>query len=84
MRGIMDECTHLGNFSVPIDPELAIIINATRDGYVPRNGIQNLTDLWPGSTVRYLDCGHVAAILFNTNAFRSVLIDLFIKFMLIS
>jgi len=77
MRGIMDECTHLGNFSVPVDPELAIIVNATNDGYVPRNGIQALTDLWPGSTARYVDGGHVSAILFNTNVFRYVLFQFY-------
>ena len=70
MRGIMDECTHLANFSVPVDPELAIIINATHDGYVPRQHVQPLTDIWPGSQVRYVDGGHVSAILFNTNVFR--------------
>ena len=24
MQGVMDECTHLGNFSVPLDPSLVI------------------------------------------------------------
>lgn len=32
MRGIMDECTHLGNFSVPVDPSLVIIVAAKNDG----------------------------------------------------
>ena len=72
MRGIMDECTHLANFSVPVDPELAIVINATHDGYVPRQSVQPLPDIWPGSEVRYVDGGHVSAILFNTNVFRFV------------
>ncbi|OTF77438.1 hypothetical protein BLA29_012951, partial [Euroglyphus maynei] len=49
MRGIMDECTHLGNFSPLIDPELAIIINARHDGYVPSQGVIPLTKIWPGS-----------------------------------
>lgn len=31
MRGIMDECTHLGNFSKPEDCSLIIVIRATRD-----------------------------------------------------
>ena len=70
MRGIMDECTHLGNFSAPIDSELAIIVNATRDGYVPTDGLLALTDIWKGSQTRYLDCGHIAAILFKLDVFR--------------
>lgn len=32
MRGIMDECTHLGNFSIPVDPSLVIIVAAKNDG----------------------------------------------------
>lgn len=70
MRGIMDECTHLANFSVPLDPELAIIINARHDAYVPSYGVIPLTDIWPGSTVRYLNRGHVSAILLDNNEFR--------------
>ncbi|KAH7954935.1 hypothetical protein HPB49_023028 [Dermacentor silvarum] len=31
MRGIMDECTHLENFSRPVDPSLAVCVTATRD-----------------------------------------------------
>ena len=134
MRGVMDECTHLGNFSIPVDPSLVIIVAAKNDGYVelrccccccccfffvfvflfltlnwytfiyffinyacltfffyrsfiyffpyitcvlrvsyrymPRNGIIPLTDLWPGSEMRILKTGHVAAYLFNHQVFR--------------
>jgi len=28
MRRIMDECTHIKNFSVPVDPELIIVVAA--------------------------------------------------------
>lgn len=75
MRGVMDECTHLGNFSKPVDPELAIIISALRDGYVPQQGLIPLTSLWQGAQRRSLDCGHVAAILFNSDVFRKAIID---------
>lgn len=75
MRGIMDECTHLGNFSPLIDPELAIIINARHDGYVPSKGVIPLTEIWPGSQVRYLDRGHISAILFDNDEFRRAIAD---------
>lgn len=75
MRGIMDECTHLGNFSPLIDPELAIIINARHDGYVPSQGVMSLTDIWPGSQVRYLDRGHISAILFDNDEFRRAIAE---------
>ncbi|CAG2174971.1 unnamed protein product, partial [Oppiella nova] len=58
--------------SVPVDPELSLIVNAKNDGYVPRQGVQPLTDLWPGSRVKYVDGGHVSAILFNANVFRVI------------
>nr|CAG4644067.1 EOG090X08BF [Lepidurus arcticus] len=60
MRGIMDECTHLANFSLPVDPECAIIVAARHDAYVPRQGILRLDEIWPGAEVRYLDSGHTA------------------------
>lgn len=75
MRGIMDECTHLANFSTPVDCELAIIINARHDAYVPSVGVMPLTDIWPGSTVRYLNRGHVSAILLDNNEFRKAIAD---------
>ena len=29
MRGIMDECTHLANFPVPVDPELVLSVQVS-------------------------------------------------------
>ncbi|XP_067122768.1 protein ABHD18 [Centruroides vittatus] len=75
MRGIMDECTHLGNFTIPVDPTLTIVVAAQRDGYVLRQGIKSLSDLWSGCEVRYLDCGHIEAFLFNQGVFRKAIID---------
>lgn len=77
MRGIMDECTHLGNFSLPVDPELAFIVSAARDGYVPTVGTIPLTSLWKGCTHRTIDTGHVAAILFKSDVFRTAIFDSF-------
>lgn len=70
MRGLMDECTHLKNFEVPYDPSLAVAVAAKCDGYVPRDGCSNLEDLWPGSTVRYVDSGHVGAYLWHLKTFQ--------------
>ena len=76
MRGIMDECTHLGNFSCPVDPSLAFVVTASRDGYVPQSGSIPLTDLWPGCThVNIKDHGHVSAILFKGDVFRKAIAD---------
>lgn len=70
MRGIMDECTHLKNFSIPYDTDLVIAICAKADGYVPREGCSNLEEVWPGSTVRYIDAGHVSAYIRHQKVFR--------------
>jgi len=70
MRGVMDECTHLGNFSRPVDTSLVIVVVAKSDAYVPRDHVLSITDLWPGAEVRYIDAGHIAAYLFKQNVFR--------------
>lgn len=71
MEGVMDECTHLGNFSVPVDPRLIITVAAQHDSYIPRHGVMSLGQLWPGSEIRYLpNRGHITAALFNTSYFR--------------
>lgn len=70
MRGIMDECTHLSNFSVPVDTELIIAVAAMADGYIPRDDCAHLTEIWPGAEVRYLDAGHVSAFLLYQKMFR--------------
>uniref|UniRef100_A0A1B6F594 Uncharacterized protein n=1 Tax=Cuerna arida TaxID=1464854 RepID=A0A1B6F594_9HEMI len=77
MRGIMDECTHLRNFSVPVDTSLIVSVCARDDGYVPREGVTNLTDIWPGAEVRYLEAGHVSAFLLHQKFFRTAIIDAF-------
>ena len=70
MRGVMDECTHLGNFSTPVDPELIIIVAADHDSYIPRDDVLPLDKLWPGSKVRYIPTGHIVAFLYNHDTFR--------------
>lgn len=70
MRGMMDECTHLKNFSVPYDTTLIIAVCARDDEYVPRDGCSNLEDIWPGVDVRYLDAGHISAYILHQKIFR--------------
>lgn len=77
MRGVMDECTHLKNFSVPLDTSLIIAVCAKDDAYVPREGCTSLEDIWPGAEVRYLDAGHVSAYVLHQKLFRSSIIKAF-------
>lgn len=70
MRGVMDECTHLKNFSVPFDTSLITAICAKDDAYVLRDGCSSLEDVWPGAEVKYLDAGHVSAYVLHQKLFR--------------
>ncbi|XP_059470116.1 protein ABHD18 isoform X2 [Neocloeon triangulifer] len=75
MRGIMDECTHLKNFSVPVDTELIIAIAALEDAYVPRDNCTHLQDIWPGASIRFLKGGHVSSFVLYLDTFRKAVIE---------
>ncbi|GAB0090567.1 uncharacterized protein DMENIID0001_053040 [Sergentomyia squamirostris] len=77
MRGVMDECTHLKNFSVPYDTSLIIAVCAKDDAYIPREECSSLEEIWPGAEVRYLDAGHVSAYVLHQKLFRSCIIEAF-------
>lgn len=77
MRGMMDECTHLKNFSVPYDTSLIIAVCAKDDAYIPRDSCASLEDIWPGAEIRYLDAGHVSAYVLHQKLFRSCIIEAF-------
>ncbi|XP_074849420.1 protein ABHD18 isoform X1 [Carettochelys insculpta] len=81
MKGVMDECTHVANFSVPVDPSLIIVVQAKEDAYVPRSGVRSLQDIWPGCEIRYLGGGHVSAYLFKQGLFRQAIYDAFERFL---
>ncbi|XP_075471569.1 protein ABHD18 [Ascaphus truei] len=81
MKGVMDECTHVANFSVPVDPSLIIVVQAKEDAYVPRTGVRSLQEIWPGCEIRYLEGGHVSAYLFKQGLFRQAIYDAFSRFL---
>ncbi|KGL74366.1 Uncharacterized protein C4orf29 [Tinamus guttatus] len=81
MKGVMDECTHVANFSVPVDPSLIIVVQAKEDAYIPRTGVRSLQEIWPGCEIRYLEGGHVSAYLFKQGLFRQAIYDAFDRFL---
>ncbi|XP_046431946.1 protein ABHD18 isoform X3 [Neodiprion pinetum] len=81
MRGVMDECTHLKNFEVPVDTELIISVCARDDAYVPREGCMGLEQIWPGAEIRFIDAGHVSAYLLHQKLFRSTIVEAFTRYM---
>nr|XP_040030586.1 protein ABHD18 [Gasterosteus aculeatus aculeatus] len=82
MKAVMDECTHMANFSVPVDTSLIIGVQAKEDAYIPRAGVLSLQEIWPGCEVRYLNGGHISAYLFKQNVFRRAIYDTFDRFCL--
>ncbi|XP_061581965.1 protein ABHD18 [Cololabis saira] len=82
MKGVMDECTHMANFSAPVDTSLIIVVQARADAYIPRTGVLGLPEIWPGCEVRYLNGGHISAYLFKQNVFRRAIYDAFDRFCL--
>uniref|UniRef100_A0A6Q2WUI5 Uncharacterized protein n=1 Tax=Esox lucius TaxID=8010 RepID=A0A6Q2WUI5_ESOLU len=81
MKGVMDECTHIANFSVPVDPSLIIVVQAKEDAYIPRTGVRSLQEIWPGCEVRYLNGGHISAYLFKQRVFRQAIYDAYNRFL---
>lgn len=49
MHLLMDECTHMLNFDMPVDTSLVRVIAAKDDAYVLRDGVNDFPSLWPGS-----------------------------------
>ncbi|KAH0558243.1 protein ABHD18 [Cotesia glomerata] len=80
MRGIMDECTHLRNFEVPVDTNLIIAVCAKDDAYVPRDNCMSLEKIWPGAEVRFINAGHVSAYLLHQKQFRSTIAESFDRY----
>lgn len=79
MRGIMDEFTHIANYSRPVDCSTIVIVAARDDAYVPRGGTTNLSQLWPESELRYVKTGHIGAYLLHHSIFRQAVKDAFDK-----
>ncbi len=76
MRCIMDECTHLDRFAVPVDPTLCIAMAAALDAYQPKEGLTDFPKVWPGAQLRFIDDeGHVASYLFKQDLFRTAIYE---------
>ena len=73
MRCLMDECTHVGNYSTPLDTESVEIVNAQYDAYQPGEGITPLEQFYPGALTTLIDEGHVRSYLFYQHVFRQAI-----------
>ncbi|CAF0810744.1 unnamed protein product [Rotaria sordida] len=78
MRLIMDEFTSLDNYSRPVESNIpnAMFIIGTNDGYVLRDGIPDMNDVWPGCLVRYIPYGHISGFLFSQSVFQHAVAEM--------
>uniref|UniRef100_A0A1I8IET6 Protein ABHD18 n=2 Tax=Macrostomum lignano TaxID=282301 RepID=A0A1I8IET6_9PLAT len=60
---LLDYFTHMGNFEPPVGPIYSL--QALGDGYIPRDGVFPLTELWPDMHCRVVNGGHVNTIFMN-------------------
>lgn len=76
MRWLMDECTHLGNYPQPVDPELVELVVAEYDAYQPRQGVTPIHQLWAGCREpRVIKEGHIKSYLLYQHEFRKAILD---------
>lgn len=73
MHLLMDECTHLLHYDVPVDTSLIRVISAKDDAYILRDGVNDFASIWPGSQVEYVDKGHISAFVLLQNKFRQTI-----------
>lgn len=48
LRAVLDFSTHLYNYPVPLDTQLARFLVAKQDLYIPRHHISDVQSMWPG------------------------------------
>ena len=59
----------------PVRPQAAVVLGCLLDGYVSQEDTRALHAHWPGSTLRWLDAGHVSAPLFHRAELRRATAD---------
>jgi hypothetical protein len=78
MRHLMDEFTSLHNYSRPVESNIpnAMFIACSKDGYVLRDGIPHINDVWPGCHIRYIPRGHISGFLLNQSGFQRAVAEM--------
>ena len=74
-------CAHLSRFSVrtlpaPVLPDAAIVVGTSGDGVVPPEDMRRIAAHW-GAELRWIDAGHVSAVLRHQGAMREAIADAF-------
>ncbi len=74
-------CAHLARFSVtalppPVCARAAIVVGTSGDGFVPPSEMRRIAEHWDAE-LRWLDAGHVSAVLRHQGAMRQAIADAF-------
>lgn len=70
----------LATHEPPLRPELAIVVGAKHDGFVPTRDVEALHRHWPGSELRWVSAGHVTSAALHHGAHRRAIRDAFARF----
>lgn len=55
----------------------AVVVRASRDGYIPRSAVHALADHWRGSELRVVRGGHATAIWYRKDQITDAIVDSF-------
>ena len=55
----------------------AVVVRASRDGYIPAKAVEALADHWPGSELRVVRGGHATAIWYRKDQLTDAIVDSF-------
>lgn len=78
MKGLLD-IMDIRNFPTPKAPAAATMVAARNDAYIPQDSTLKMHHHWPGSSLIWLDGGHVGAFLFHRRAFIEAITHAFSK-----
>lgn len=70
----------LGLHPPPLRPELAIVLGAAHDGFVPKRDVEALHRHWTGSELRWIPAGHVTSAAWHHGAHRGAIVDALARF----
>ena len=78
MRALLDG-TDIRHYPLPGKPEAVCLVAAARDAYIPPESVSILHRHWPGSSLKWLNTGHVGAFLFHRRDFLEAVVTAFAR-----
>jgi hypothetical protein len=64
-------------FDPPVAPGAAVLLAATRDGYVPTSAVQAIHRHWPGSVMQWVNAGHGSLLWRHKDRFVAAICESF-------